>query len=328
MRAFGIIRQNWRPFLVLNVIFIALFLAGMFYAQSHPEEHRLHVHTLKNALTSEDPALPAVATLYYAHRTLLLGIVLTFLINLLFGSLLLVSVPSLVVPFAGLVVVGIRLLLWGMAYSQEKAGGPPGLLVTALEGEGYILAAFGTYLLGTRFLFPSQYELPSRKVGFRVGIKMARKLYWPIGLFLLAAAWFEAPQAIPAAGQAFPPGTKVQSNATGDTDSSVVIPYSGSPVFFDTRNIRPEDARVVGLLLEDISYFRPHDPKVARISQERSELTVELYLDEDYWNSPEVTERFSSMLSSLRQMNPSRRYRILVFTLDDSGGRQERAFKN
>lgn len=328
MRAFRIIRQNWRPFLVLNVVFIALFIAGVVYGQTHPEDPRLHTNTLKSALMGEDPVLPAVANLYYAHRTLLLGIVLTFLINLLFMSLFLISVPSLVVPFAGLVVVGIRMILWGMAYGQEKVAGSPGLLVMVLEGEGYIVAAFGTYLFGTCFLFPSQYELPSRKAGFKTGIKLLRPLYWLIGILLLAAAWFEAPKSIPFEGQAFPPGTKVQSFAAGDTDSSVVVRYSGSPVFFDTHSTKPEDARMVGLFLEDISYFRPHDPKVARISQQGLDFTIELYLDEDYWNSPEVTERFSTMLSGLRRMYPDRRYQILVFTLDDSGGRQERVFKN
>jgi hypothetical protein len=328
MKAFRIIWRNWRPFFLLNVVFIALFLAGLFYAQSHPEVHQVHANTLKSALMGEDPLLPAVAALYYAHRTLLLAFVLTFLINLLFQSLLLITVPSLIVPFAGPVVVGFRLLLWGMAYGQEKVTGSPAVLVLVLEGEGYILAAFGAYLLGTRFLFPSQYELPSRKAGFKTGVKLLRPLYWLIGIFLLAAAWFEAPRTLPEVGQAFPPGSKIQSFSFGDTDSSVVVPYSGSTVFFEAHSIQPGEAKMVGLVLEDAGYFRRHDPKVARVSQHQSLYSIEIYLDEDYWNSPEVTERFSTMLSDLRQIYPDRRFQILVFNVDDSGGRQERVFKN
>jgi hypothetical protein len=286
----------------------------------------MHANTLKSALMGEDPLLPAVATVYYAHRTLLLAIALIFLINILICSLLLISVPSLVVPFAGLAVVGFRSILWGVGYGHETVTGSPGLLVMALEGEGYILAAFGSYLLGTRLLFPSQYELPSRRAGFKTGFTLLRQLYWLIGIFLIAAAWFEAPRTLPEAGQAFPPGSKVQSFSFGETDSSVVVPYSGSTVFFEARSISPEEAKMVGLILEDVGYFRRHDPKLARVSQHQSSCSIEIYLDEDYWNSPEITERFSTMLSSLRQMYPDRRYQILLFNIDDSGGRRERTF--
>jgi hypothetical protein len=328
MKAFKIIRQNWRVYLLLNVIFVALFLTGLFYAQSHPEAQQTHLSALRSALTGGNPLLTAIADAYYAHRTLFLGIVFTFLINLLIGALLQISLPSLIVPFVGLLVVGYRAVLWGMAYGSGFGVESLNLLPMALEGEGYILAAFAAYLHGAHFLFSSRFGLTSRKEGYKTGIKVVGKLIWLVGIMLLAAAYFEAPRVLPETGQSFPPGAKVQSLTIGENDSSVVVPYSGSTVFFDARDVQPEDAKIVGVVLEDITYFRRHDPKVAKLSRRQSYYSIELYLDDDHWNSPDVADRFSMMINSLRRIYPDRRYQILAFCLDDSGGRKETVFKD
>ena len=71
---------------------------------------------------------------------------MTFGINFFVGSVLVLTLPSCVIPGSGILVAGFRAVLWGLilvpATLQQAFVMLPHSGTLLLEGEGYILAAF------------------------------------------------------------------------------------------------------------------------------------------------------------------------------------------
>ena len=84
---------------------------------------------------------------------------LTFFINLVVGSILYMAIPSLVIPYSGVVLGGLRLVLGSTLFAelchiercQPDNRTPIGVLIV-LEGEGYALAMLGSYVHGKSWL--------------------------------------------------------------------------------------------------------------------------------------------------------------------------------
>lgn len=82
----------------------------------------------------------------YASGSIPRAAAVTFLINFLLGSLVFISLPSVIVPGAGVLVAALRAVLWGLLLAPASvlmaAVMLPHAWTLLLEGEGYILAAF------------------------------------------------------------------------------------------------------------------------------------------------------------------------------------------
>jgi hypothetical protein len=82
----------------------------------------------------------------YGSGNVLWAAAVTFLINFLLGSIIMISLPSVVLPGLGVVTAAFRALLWGVLLGPSfvPAAGAmlPHSMTMLLEGEGYILAAF------------------------------------------------------------------------------------------------------------------------------------------------------------------------------------------
>ena len=87
----------------------------------------------------------------YLGGELLLAIVLTFLVNLIFGGFVFLTLPSTVIPFAGILLGLYRAVLWGLLFAPTETStlGPtlwlhiPTILI---EGEAYVVAMLGVWL--------------------------------------------------------------------------------------------------------------------------------------------------------------------------------------
>jgi hypothetical protein len=133
--------------------------------------------------------------LAYVNAQVLTAIVLTFLINLIIASFLYITIPSLIIPYIGILMGIYRAILWGLIFSP---GHPdmqmvmiPHSITLIIEGQAYILAMFGAFLQGTAFLFPKTVGLERRGQGYREGLKRTGKIYILIVLTLLVAAIYE-----------------------------------------------------------------------------------------------------------------------------------------
>lgn len=90
----------------------------------------------------------------------------TFAINFLLGSLVHITLPSLIVPGSGVLVAAFRATLWGVLLAPTFTGlamaSLPHSLTILLEGEAYILASFFALLLPIYLFQPRRGGLPAR----------------------------------------------------------------------------------------------------------------------------------------------------------------------
>ncbi|HEX6384504.1 MAG TPA: hypothetical protein VF177_07530 [Anaerolineae bacterium] len=199
--AFAILRKSRRPYILLNLMYYGLVICGMIYAAFD----RSVQQTLMDAVGAaflEGP-LAGVAEAYTSGQ-LLLAIVLTLVVNLAAGSFVSITLPSLFVPFSGLLVGGLRAVLWGLIFSpttlavssREVVYGVLALGLLLLEGQGYVLAMLAAVVQGQAFLWPASVGATSRKQGYLMGLKRTAFLYLLVVLVLAVAAVYEAVLAI------------------------------------------------------------------------------------------------------------------------------------
>ena len=186
-----------RPYVILNVAYYGLVICGMAFTALNPSLHESLMTAVAESL-SEGPLAPVWEA--YSTERVLLATALTVGINLSVGSFATITLPSLIVPFSGLVMAVARALTWGVLFSpqavtgigvRELLTGVSLAVLVFLEGQGYVLAALGAYLHGRAFLWPRTVGAHSRRLGYWRGLKTQVRIYVLIALTLLAAAMYE-----------------------------------------------------------------------------------------------------------------------------------------
>lgn len=192
--AWQIVREHRRPYIALNGIYYGLVVLGMMYVAFVDP-------TLQEQLLTEiasgfiNGPLATVGGAYLGGNVLA-ATVLTFVVNLLGGSLLAITLPSLLLPFVGLVMGGWRAVLWGLALAPTSPEVAlvmiPHSVVLLLEGQAYILAMLAVYIHGKSFLRPRSIGLTSHILGYVAGLKLSARLYLLVLIVLAVSAIYEA----------------------------------------------------------------------------------------------------------------------------------------
>lgn len=199
-RALGLLRQFFRSFLVLKVVYFGVVGCSLGYGAWDRDAHNA---VLNNTKEQGPKALPAVWNAYNEGHVAR-AIALTFTINLVLGSIVFIGLPSLVVPFIGLPLGAARAVTWGLVFAPAALNwtGPAvayallvGLLVL-LEGEAYVLAMHAAYVQGKTFLFPATAPAATHWQGYKLGAVRAVQLYPLVAATLAVAAVYEAVLAI------------------------------------------------------------------------------------------------------------------------------------
>lgn len=195
------ITESRRAYVVLNLVYYGLIICGMVYVAFNRSLQQLLLEAVGSALTegSLSPVLSA-----YSSGQVLPAIALTFGVNLTVGSFASITLPSLVIPFSGLLIGAYRAVLWGVMFSPttlEVSGRTmiSGLLVLVLillEGQAYVLTMLAAYVHGRAFLWPHSVGAATRRRGYWLGVKRSARLYWLVALVLAVAAVYEALVAI------------------------------------------------------------------------------------------------------------------------------------
>ncbi len=314
-----IIRESFTAYLLINVIFYGLIVAGFIYALLYPDAQINAYYNIKEIVTTG--SLSKVYDAYYLHRNLPYAVFLTFTINLFLGTFVQITVPSLIIPFAGFFTFLIRAFSWGVLIVPDKIS-LTRLVLFFLEGQGYVLGAFAVYVFSVRFLNPSKFKLGSYKNGYWAGLKCMGKLYVLIACVLLISAFYEVAISSPLPFPRF----SYSSRQLGFSGTSVQTNYHGQYVFYDSMDVKKGDAKVAGYCLENIEYFKPGDMNAARITKTDSLYAIQLYLDKKYWNRKAVNERFKAVDSALNITCSGKYFMIQTFCFDSSGQRQERYY--
>ncbi len=193
MDAMKIVIENRRPYLILNIVYFGLVLLGAIYSSLNPSLVQWLKEGTAQALTNGGP-LVMVANAYISGN-FLIAVVLTFIVNLILGAILYITLPSMVVPFFGLLMGAFRAVLWGvlvLSLIPFEAYSVPAWLNMFVEGEAYILAMLAAYIQGKAFLWPASVGTATRRQGYVIGLTATWKLYVLIVLILAVAAIWEA----------------------------------------------------------------------------------------------------------------------------------------
>ena len=191
------IKESPRAYIVLNLVYYGLVVCGMIYVAFNPSLQQSLIKAVGSAFT-EGP-LSAVGSAYVGGQVLR-AMVLTFVVNLFLGSIAVITLPSLVIPFSGLLMGAFRAILWGLLLSptnpELRLVMIPHSLVLILEGQAYILAMLAAYVQGRAFLWPRSVGAATRRQGYGLGVKRSVRIYLLVVLLLAVAAIYEALEVI------------------------------------------------------------------------------------------------------------------------------------
>jgi hypothetical protein len=190
--AWGLVQEHRRVYIVLNAIYYGLVVICMVYvAFNRPLQDEL-LESIGEAFMTGPLSFVGSA---YINTKVLAAIGATFFVNLLVGSFGTITLPSLIIPFSGILVGFYRAVLWGLilspAHPDLRLIMIPHSLTLILEGQAYILTMLAAYIQGRVFLWPKTVGLERRGQGYLEGLKRTGKMYVLILLTLLIAAIYE-----------------------------------------------------------------------------------------------------------------------------------------
>jgi hypothetical protein len=194
-RAFDQVSRFSRAFLLINVAYFGIVCGGMVYGSWDRENRDAYMAESKRQAAEFLPAVLGSDPSEHFVRT----VALMFLVNLFGGSLLYITIPSLLVPFSGLLLGGVRAFVWGLVFTPDLTalngaslayGALIGLLLI-LEGEGYVLAMLGAYIQGKAFVFPQCAGATTRLQGYKLGGAWCLQIYALVAGVLAIAAMYE-----------------------------------------------------------------------------------------------------------------------------------------
>lgn len=316
----SILRENWQPYFWISLFFYGIIVMVVILSQNDPEAHMKALIAAGNS--AESGPLSFVKDAYYLNRNIPLAIFYTFSINLIFGALVYIALPSLIIPFAGILAIFFRGFLWGLSngfalFTWDHLG------VVILEGQAYILTALAAYLLAVRFINPARYNFKSHKEGYMAGLKIMGRISALAAAVLLLSACFEV--SVSSIGFKFIHVIQ-PVRELGFDGANVKMKFSGAGVYYNPSEIKESDAKVVGLSLENIVYFKPGDENAVLLEKKEHKYIIQLYLDKKFWNSNSIIRSFKNIENKLEELYGGRTYRIQAFCYNSVGGKDIKYF--
>jgi hypothetical protein len=196
-RACALIREHRRAFAALNAAYFLLILVGMGFSAMFPA---IQDEMLGSARNSVESGPLAIVGDVYANGNAFQAAALTFVVNLFVGSVAFVTLPTMIVPFAGIATGAYRAVLWGLLFypGHPRMGTMilPHLVTLVLEGEGYVVAMLAAWIHGRAWLWPASVGAEGRSRSYVEGLKRTAALYILVAAILLVAAVYESIEVI------------------------------------------------------------------------------------------------------------------------------------
>jgi len=194
--AWQVLSENRHTLLIMNLLYFGFVGAAMLIASLDRSIQDALVNAIGQSV-SEGPL--GVVSEAYTSGDVIPAILLTLGFNLFLGTLIQISMPSLIIPFSGLLVALFRAVLWGFIFSPQPEfialeNAASGLLIIGLlllEGEGYVLGMLGVWIHGKSFLQPAIVGASSSRDGYKEGLRKHLLVYPWITLVLIVAAVYE-----------------------------------------------------------------------------------------------------------------------------------------
>ncbi len=188
-----------RPRLVwgVHLAYFGLVIVGSVLIFNFPDMQTVLLSQVRDALSAPSGPLASAARAY-ATGSIIRAAAVTFVVNFFLGSLLMLTLPSIIVPGSGIFMAGLRSLVWGLLLAPTLTALAYGMLphsgTMLLEGEGYILAALFGLLVPIHIFQSSLGGTPLSRFG-RVLLLNVQANLW-VAIVLAVAACYEATEVI------------------------------------------------------------------------------------------------------------------------------------
>ncbi|UQN31484.1 hypothetical protein [Brachybacterium kimchii] len=192
-----VLRANWYPYLVSNLVVYGTLLMAMIASVYIPGLHEIGHRNTEAFLSSPGSSLVVDA---YSSGSIVGPALLTLLSNLLFAALGTTTLPTLIVPFFGVVATIARAIFIGMPYAPTTLEELITVItvspVLLIEFQAYVLAMLGSIILWRSTFGYRRRNLSSAWEGYLAGVKDNLRLYPMIIILLLVIALVEAVTAL------------------------------------------------------------------------------------------------------------------------------------
>ncbi|MGQ4268073.1 stage II sporulation protein M [Nocardiopsis changdeensis] len=193
---FRIIRANLGAYLAMNAVMFGLFFAGVAAALAFPDLQAAQITSMEQDGTA-DLVGELLGNVWLFGLTILA-------VNVLTVAVATILLPSMIVPFAGIVLFAYRAFGFGLSLAPVDATAAkilvPHSLTLLIEFQAYVLVMLGAYLLGRAWLCPASVGADTRRQGYLRGLGQLGRLLPPaLALFVIGAAYeaFEITYLIP-----------------------------------------------------------------------------------------------------------------------------------
>jgi hypothetical protein len=194
-----LIELDRRPRLVwaLHIGYFGLVIVGAIVVHLLPELQTILLSQVSDALNAKGGPLGAAGQAY-GSRNILRAATVTFGVNFFLGSLLMITLPSMIVPGCGILLAILRSFAWGLLLAPTM-----GMLALTmiphsgtllLEGEGYILATIFAVLIPIRTFDSRLGEGPAMRFARAILLNVQASVW--VAIVLAVAAIYEATEVI------------------------------------------------------------------------------------------------------------------------------------
>jgi len=184
-------------FLTIHFIYFGLVVVFAVVAYLLPEIQVCLLAVIKSQVTDGSGIL-GIAGEAYMSRNILRAAVTTFAINFPFGSVACITLPSIIIPGAGVLVAIFRAAMWGLLLSPSFVDLSglmlPHSITLLLEGEAYILASFFGVLILVYLFRKAEGPTAPRRYGRALLLNVKGNLW--VAIVLVVAAIYEAIEVI------------------------------------------------------------------------------------------------------------------------------------
>lgn len=187
-RPVQIIRDDLRPFLVLNAGAFGIMLAGLGLGLVFPDLVQAQSAGFEES-GQTDLVLKVFQTPWLFALTILA-------VNTLTVGAALIVLPSMLIPFLGLALFAWKALNIGIALAPTtptlRVAFIPHSLTVLIEFEAYVLLLLGAWILGRSWLRPAGIGLSGRREGYVFGLRRLGPLALAAFVLLVVGAVWEA----------------------------------------------------------------------------------------------------------------------------------------
>ena len=192
------IRKYKRLFLAMHLIYFGTVVLFMLIAYLLPELQFSLLAGIRSQVVDEGSGPLAVAGKAYMSKNILRAAVTTFAINFPLGSLAVITLPSVILPGAGVLLIGIRALMWGLllapSFVDLSAAMLPHSFTLLLEGHAYVIAAFFGLLVLVYLFRKAEGPGLARRYGRALLLNVKGNIW--VAIVLAVAAIYEAIEVI------------------------------------------------------------------------------------------------------------------------------------